>query len=225
VAARPGDRPWPAFLPVLGSIWYTEKRNAATTTATRTCPPATRETQTPAQGGRAMSTLFLNSPAGHASRAFVAQKTARHDQVPLLVGNHYLAETETLHQQASGAKNQKNSEQNAHYLLTILSRRTTRASSKQPALKKTVSKMLTILSRREREARASSKHVKNPTIERQAPPLPYTGYAFFVVIVNAPHSPVKIWPCTETLFPSPILFSVIRPSAMMRELILTGTSV
>jgi hypothetical protein len=52
-----------------------------------------------------MSTLLLNSPAGHASRTFVAQKTARPDQVPLLV-DHHLPETETLHQQASGARNQ-----------------------------------------------------------------------------------------------------------------------
>ena len=66
-----------------------------------------------------MSTLLLNSPAGHASRAFVAQKTKRPDQVPLLVDHHHLAETETFHQQASGAKNQKNSEHFAHYLLTI----------------------------------------------------------------------------------------------------------
>jgi hypothetical protein len=44
-AARPANTnlcqgekidPRPAFLPALGPIWYTEKRNAATTTATRT---------------------------------------------------------------------------------------------------------------------------------------------------------------------------------------------
>jgi hypothetical protein len=69
-----------------------------------------------------MRTLPLNSPAGHASRAFVAQKTAHPDQVPLLVDHHHLAETETPHQQASNG-HQKNTEQNAHYLLTILSRR------------------------------------------------------------------------------------------------------
>ncbi len=39
-----------------------------------------------------MSTLLLNSAAGHASRAFVAQKTAHPD--------HHQAETETFHQQA-----------------------------------------------------------------------------------------------------------------------------
>ena len=54
-----------------------------------------------------------------------------------------------VHQQASGAKNQKNSEHFAHYLLTIPTRRTKRASSKQPTLqkiKKIVSKMLAICS-------------------------------------------------------------------------------
>ena len=54
-----------------------------------------------------MSTLLLNSAAGHASRAFVAQKTARPDQVPLLVDHHHLAETKTLHQQATVAKLKK----------------------------------------------------------------------------------------------------------------------
>ena len=54
-----------------------------------------------------MSTLLLNSPAGHASRAFVAQKTARPDQVPLLVDNPHLRETETFHQQASSDNTKK----------------------------------------------------------------------------------------------------------------------
>jgi hypothetical protein len=54
-----------------------------------------------------MRTLLLNAPAGHASRAFVAQKTARPDQVPLLVDHHHLAETETFHQQATGAQTKK----------------------------------------------------------------------------------------------------------------------
>ena len=52
-----------------------------------------------------MSTLLLNSPAAHTSRAFVDQKTACPDQVPLLVDHHHLAETKTFHQQASSAKN------------------------------------------------------------------------------------------------------------------------
>jgi hypothetical protein len=50
-----------------------------------------------------MSILLLNSPAGHTSRTFVDRKSARPDQVPLLV-DHHLAETETLHQQATGIK-------------------------------------------------------------------------------------------------------------------------
>jgi hypothetical protein len=54
-----------------------------------------------------MRTLLLNSSAGHASRAFVAQKTAHPDQVPLLVDHHHFGETETIHQQATGAKNKK----------------------------------------------------------------------------------------------------------------------
>jgi hypothetical protein len=69
-----------------------------------------------------MRTLLLNSPVGHASRAFLDQKTERSDQVPFLV-DHHLAETETFHQQASGARNQKNTEHFAHYLLTIRTRR------------------------------------------------------------------------------------------------------
>jgi hypothetical protein len=78
-----------------------------------------------------MSTLLLNSPADHASRAFVDQKTARPDQVPLLVDHHHFGETETFHQQASGAKNQKNSEHFAHYLLTILTRREREARARR----------------------------------------------------------------------------------------------
>ncbi len=54
-----------------------------------------------------MITLLLNSPAGHSSRAFVAQKTALPAQVPLLVDHHHLAATETLHQQAGCAKFKK----------------------------------------------------------------------------------------------------------------------
>ncbi len=52
-----------------------------------------------------MCTLLLNSPAGHASRAFVAQKT----EIP--------------HQASNRRQHQKNSEHFAHYLLTILTRR------------------------------------------------------------------------------------------------------
>ncbi len=48
---------------------------------------------------------------------------------------------------------------------------------------------------------------------------------FRIVIVNGPHSPMRPWPCTETLLPCSIVFSVIRPRAMMSESILLGTSV
>ncbi len=78
-----------------------------------------------------MRTLLLTTPAGHASRTFVDQKTAYPDQVPLLVDNHHMRETETFHQQASGAKNQKNTEQNAHYLLTILTGREREARARR----------------------------------------------------------------------------------------------
>jgi hypothetical protein len=53
-----------------------------------------------------MCILLLNSAAGHASRAFIDQKSEHPDQVPLLV-NHHLAATETFHQQATGAKFKK----------------------------------------------------------------------------------------------------------------------
>src|SRR5258708_31391423 len=33
-----GSTPWPALLPALGPIWYTEKRSIATTTVTHTRP-------------------------------------------------------------------------------------------------------------------------------------------------------------------------------------------
>jgi hypothetical protein len=65
------------------------------------------DTHTTSEGVLAMGHLLLNSLAGHASRAFVAQKTARPDQVPFLVDNHHLAETETFHQQATGAQTKK----------------------------------------------------------------------------------------------------------------------
>jgi hypothetical protein len=77
-----------------------------------------------------MRTLLLITPADHASRTFVAQKTARPDQVPLLVDNHHLAAMETPHQQASSCY-QKNTEQNAHYLLTILTGREREARARR----------------------------------------------------------------------------------------------
>jgi hypothetical protein len=63
-----------------------------------------------------MPNLPLPTPAGHASRTFIDQKTARPDQVPLLV-DHHMGEMETPHQQASGIKNKKT----VSKLLTICS--------------------------------------------------------------------------------------------------------
>jgi hypothetical protein len=89
----------------------------------------------------------LNLLAVHHSLAFHDLKKERLDQVDLLVSKHNVGETVTAQKQATGT-HQKNTEQNAHYLLTIVTRSTKRASSKQPASKqkKVVSKMLTICS-------------------------------------------------------------------------------
>ena len=65
-----------------------------------------------------METLLLTSPADRHSHAFGSRKTACPGSIHLLIGKHNIGETETAHQQATGVKNQKNSEQNARYLLT-----------------------------------------------------------------------------------------------------------
>ena len=65
-----------------------------------------------------MGHLLLNSLAVHRSRAFRDLKKVRPGQTDLLVGKHNVGETVTAHKQATGT-HQKNSEQNAHYLLTI----------------------------------------------------------------------------------------------------------
>ena len=92
-----------------------------------------------------MDTFLLTSPADQHSHTFSSRKTACPGSIHLLIGKHNIGETETAHQQAAGVKNQKNSEQNARYLLTIPTSGTQKASSKQPAskIKKIVSKMLT----------------------------------------------------------------------------------
>jgi hypothetical protein len=117
-----GSTPWPAFLPALGPIWYTEKRNTATTTATRTRLPATWQTQTPAQGGHTMRTLLLNSLQVTLPALSLLRK-----QHALTRSLSWLTTT-TLEKRRPSiskqpAQKQKNSEQNAHYLLTILTRR------------------------------------------------------------------------------------------------------
>ncbi len=65
-----------------------------------------------------MGHLLLNSLAVHRSRALRNLKKEHPDQADLLVGKHNVRETVTAHKQATGT-HQKNSEQNAHYLLTI----------------------------------------------------------------------------------------------------------
>ena len=65
-----------------------------------------------------MGHLLLNSLAVHHSRALRDLKKARPDQADLLVGTHNIGETVTAHKQATGS-HQKNTEQNARYLLTI----------------------------------------------------------------------------------------------------------
>ena len=95
-----------------------------------------------------MGNLLPNPLAVHHSRALRDLKQERPDQADLLVGKHNVGETVTAQKQATGNQNQKSSEQNAHYLLTIMTIRTKRASSKQPATKtkKVVSILLTICS-------------------------------------------------------------------------------
>ena len=74
--------------------------------------------QTTSKGVLIMDNLLLNPLAAHHSRAPHDLKKEHPDQVDLLVGKHNVRETVTAHKQATGT-HQKNSEQNAHYLLTI----------------------------------------------------------------------------------------------------------
>ena len=67
-----------------------------------------------------MGHLLLNSLAVHRSRALRNLKKEHPDQADLLVGKHNVGETVTAQKQATGTQNQKSSEQNAHYLLTII---------------------------------------------------------------------------------------------------------
>ena len=66
-----------------------------------------------------MGNLLPNSLAVHRSRAFRDLKKEHPDQVDLLVSKHNPGETVIAQKQATGIQNQKNTEQNAHYLLTI----------------------------------------------------------------------------------------------------------
>jgi hypothetical protein len=69
-----------------------------------------------------MGNPLLNSLEVHHSRALLDLKQGHPDQIDLLVGKHNVGETVTAQKQATGTK-QKNTEQNAHYLLTIRTRR------------------------------------------------------------------------------------------------------
>src|SRR5689334_492 len=80
--------------------------------------PCHSENATPSEGVLAMDTFLLTSPADRHSHAFGSRKTAYPGSIHLLVGKHNVGETEAMHQQATGVKNQKNSEHFAHYLLT-----------------------------------------------------------------------------------------------------------
>ena len=74
----------------------------------------------------------LNSLASRHSHAFRNLKNDQPGRVNLPVGKHNIEETLTLHKQATGT-HQKNSEQNAPYLLPIPASGTQRTLSKQPA--------------------------------------------------------------------------------------------
>jgi hypothetical protein len=81
-----------------------------------------------------MDTLLLTSPADRHSHASGSRKTACPGIIHLLVGKHNFGETETVHQQA--AVNKKISEQNAHYLLTILTKPTQNSIKQAASVKK-----------------------------------------------------------------------------------------
>ncbi len=69
-----------------------------------------------------MGNLLPNSLAVHNSHALRDLKKEHPDQANLLVGKNNVWETVTAQKQATGNQNQKSSEQNAHYLLTIITR-------------------------------------------------------------------------------------------------------
>ena|SRR5256885_15374874 len=77
------------------------------------------------EGVLIMDNLLLNPLAVHHSRAPRDLKKERPDQADLLVSNNNVGETVTAQKQPTGS-HQKNSEHFAHYLLTIMTIRTTR---------------------------------------------------------------------------------------------------
>ncbi len=88
---------------------------------------------------------LLNLLAVHRSRTPRDLKKEHPDQVDLLVSKHNVEETVTAQKQATGT-HQKITEQNAHYLLTIMTIRKGHQASNRQQIKKIVSKMLTICS-------------------------------------------------------------------------------
>jgi hypothetical protein len=81
-------------------------------------PYASMDTHNP-EGVLALGNLLPNLLAVRHSSAFRDQKKEHPDQTDLLVGKRNVGETVTAQKQATGAK-QKNTEQNAHYLLSIM---------------------------------------------------------------------------------------------------------
>ena len=73
--------------------------------------------------GKLIMDHLLNLLAVHRSRTPRDLKKEHPDQVDLLASKHNFWETVTAQKQATGIQNQKNTEQNAHYLLTIRTRR------------------------------------------------------------------------------------------------------
>jgi hypothetical protein len=69
-----------------------------------------------------MGNLLPNLLAVRHSRPLRDLKQEHPCQVDLLIGKHNVGETLTAQKQATGS-NKKNSEQNARYLLTIITRR------------------------------------------------------------------------------------------------------
>jgi hypothetical protein len=79
-------------------------------------------TLTTSKGKLTMDHL-LNLLAVHHSRTLRDLKKERPDQAHLLASKHNPGESVTAQKQATGIQNQKNTEQNAHYLLTIMTMR------------------------------------------------------------------------------------------------------
>ncbi len=75
-----------------------------------------------------MGNLFLNSLTSHHSRAFRELKKEHSGQVDLLVDHNNSGEM-VMHISKQAANIQKITEQNAHYLLTIMTRTRYRHSS------------------------------------------------------------------------------------------------